>query len=115
MEVVGSYQDDGYAHVRGLIPREVASAFMSGIKQDIGPSAIPLSRVAEHPAVLKRAAFEVYGHIYKPMNFFLWALTPVISELLGRDLLPTYDYFRIYRQGDICRVHSDRPSCEHSV
>lgn len=115
MEVVGDYHDSGYAHVRGLIPPEVARAFMNGIKQDIGPEAIPLSKVPHHPAVLKRAAFEVYGHMYKPMSFFLWALTPTISSLIGRELLPTYDYFRIYRHGDVCRVHSDRPACEHSV
>jgi hypothetical protein len=115
MDVVGDYHEQGYAYIRGLIPKEVARAFMSGIKQDMGSAAIPLSRAAEYPAVLKRPAFEVYGHVYKPMNFFLWALTPVISRLVGRDLLPTYDYFRIYRQGDICRVHSDRPACEHSV
>lgn len=115
VDVVGDYGRDGYAHLRGLIPTEVARAFMSGIKQDMGEAAIPLSRVREFPGVLNRPAFEVYGHVYKPMNFFLWALTPVISELVGLDLLPTYDYFRIYRGGDICKVHSDRPACEHSV
>jgi hypothetical protein len=35
--------------------------------------------------------------------------------LTGRDLLPTYNYFRLYRKDDICRVHSDRPACEHSL
>lgn len=115
MEVVGDYNRDGYALVQGLIPKDVARAFVASIKRDMGDAPIPISRMPQHPAVLKRAAFEVYGHMYKPMNFFLWALTPTISRLTGRDLLPTYDYFRIYRQGDICRVHSDRPSCEHSV
>jgi hypothetical protein len=38
-----------------------------------------------------------------------------VSELTGADLLPSYDYFRIYHGGDICRVHSDRPPCEHSM
>jgi hypothetical protein len=115
MEIVGDYSADGYAHVRGLIEKEIARAFMNGIKQDMGPGAIPMSRATRHPAVLKRPAFEVYGHAYKPMSFFLWALTPTISRLIGRDVLPTYDYFRIYRQGDVCHVHSDRPACEHSV
>jgi hypothetical protein len=49
------------------------------------------------------------------MLHFLWGLTPIMSEIVGRDLLPTYDYLRIYRSGDVCRVHSDRYSCEHSL
>jgi hypothetical protein len=49
------------------------------------------------------------------MTTFLWGLTPIVSQVVGRDLLPTYDYLRIYREGDICRVHHDRPSCEHSL
>lgn len=115
MKVVGSYHDDGYAHIQGLVTPEVAQAFLQGLKQDMGPGAIPLSRVTDHATLLRRPAFEVYGHHYKPMIYFLWGLTPMVSELVGRDLLPTYDYFRIYREGDVCRVHSDRPSCEHSL
>lgn len=115
MKVVGNYAADGYAHVQGLISPEVARAFLQGLKQDIGPGAIPLSRVTEHPNLLTRPAFEVYGHHYKPMLYFLWGLTPIVSGIVGKDLLPTYDYFRVYREGDVCRVHSDRYSCEHSL
>jgi hypothetical protein len=31
------------------------------------------------------------------------------------DLLPSYSYFRIYREGDVCRVHCDRYACEVSL
>lgn len=115
MKVIGDYHGDGYAHLQGLVPQEVARAFMAGLRQDMGPGVIALSGVKDHVNLLTRPAFEVYGFHYKPMLFFLWGLTPIISELVGRALLPTYDYFRIYRQGDICRVHSDRYSCEHSL
>jgi len=115
MKVVGNYAEDGYAHLQGLIPPEVAQAFLQGLKQDMGPGAVPLSRVTEHVNLLNRPAFEVYGHHYKPMLYFLWGLTPTMSEIVGRELLPTYDYFRIYRAGDVCRVHCDRYSCEHSL
>jgi hypothetical protein len=114
MEVIGNYQANGYAHVRGLIPPEVARAFMAGLKQDLGPSPISLAS-SETDIILKRPAFEIYGYNYKPMSYFLWGLTPTISSLVGLDVLPTYDYFRIYREGDLCLVHSDRDSCEHSV
>jgi hypothetical protein len=115
MKIDGDYHANGYAHVRELIPAEVAAAFMAGLRQDMGDGPIPLSRAKDHVNLLTRPAFEVYGFHYKPMLFFLWGLTPIVSQLVGRDLLPTYDYFRIYRQGDICRVHSDRLSCEHSL
>jgi hypothetical protein len=93
----------------------VAQAFLQGLKQDMGDKAIPLSRATGHVNLLTRPAFELYGHHYKPFLYFLWGLTPTVSRIVGRDLLPTYDYFRIYRQGDVCRVHSDRYSCEHSL
>ena len=115
MEVVGDYETDGYAHLRGLIPPEVARAFMSRVKAATRGVPIPLSAPQYRPAVLQRAAFDVSSQNFEPMNFFLWALTPTIGRVLGRELLPTYVYFRIYRKGDICRVHSDRPASEHGV
>jgi hypothetical protein len=115
MEVIGDYHRHGYAHVRELVPQEVARAFMTSLKADIGDARIPLSNATQHDAVLRRAAFEIYGYHYKPMSLFLWGLTPIVSQIVGRDLLPTYDYFRVYREGDVCLVHADRPSCEHSV
>ncbi|VXC86928.1 hypothetical protein [Sphingomonas sp. AX6] len=115
MQVIGNYDENGYAHVQGLIPQEIAQAFIQSVKEDLANAPIPLSGVRQHPNLLKRAAFEVYGHHYKPMLFFLWGITPLISSIVGRDLLPTYDYLRLYREGDVCRVHHDRLSCEHSL
>ena len=115
MKVLGNYHDDGYAHLQGLMPVEVAQAFLQRLKADIGPAPIPLSQVPSHVNLLTRPAFEAYGHHYTPMLYFLWGLTPILEQLVGRALLPTYDYLRIYRQGDVCRVHSDRYSCEHSL
>lgn len=115
MKVVGSYHEQGYALVEQLIVPEVAQVFLARLKEDLGPAALPVSQIAQFPNLLARPAFEIYGHHYPPMLTFLWGLTPVVSEIIGRDLLPTYDYLRIYREGDICRVHYDRPSCEHSL
>ena len=115
MEVIGDYHGNGYAHVRELISPEVARAFVARLKADIGPGALLVSKIEDYPNLLARPAFEVYGHFYPPMQFFLWGLTPTVSQLVGRELLPTYDYLRIYREGDVCRVHYDRPSCEHSL
>lgn len=115
MELVGDYDKDGFAHVHGLIAREIAQAFMMSVKAATRGVPIPLSKPQFRPAVLQRAAFDVSAQTFQPLTFFLWGLTPTISKLLGRELLPTYSYFRIYRQSDICRVHSDRPSSEHGL
>ncbi|MFL6757157.1 MAG: hypothetical protein ACJ8FC_02165 [Sphingomicrobium sp.] len=115
MQVVGDYNRDGYAYLRELIPTEIGQAFLQHISGAIGERPIPLSGVDQHANLLRRAAFEIYGHHFAPMLFFLWGLTPTVSQIVGRELLPTYDYFRLYREGDVCRVHSDRHSCEHSL
>ncbi|HEY0625619.1 MAG TPA: hypothetical protein VGD10_02690 [Allosphingosinicella sp.] len=115
MKVSGSYYEDGYAHLEGLIPREVANAFLRQLKADIERSGTPWNKLEQPSNLLKRDAVELYGFHYPPMLTFLWALTPVMIQVTGKELLPTYSYFRVYREGDICRVHSDRYSCEHSL
>lgn len=115
MQSIGDYEADGYVHLRGLLQPEIANAFLQHIESAVGDRPIHLSGIQQHPNLLQRAAFEIYGHHFPPMLFFLWGLTPIISDIVGRELLPTYDYFRVYRSNDVCRVHSDRYSCEHSL
>ena len=38
-----------------------------------------------------------------------------IGDAVGKTLLPTYTYSRIYRPGEILKRHKDRPSCEISA
>ncbi|MBI3439269.1 MAG: hypothetical protein HY054_11590 [Proteobacteria bacterium] len=115
MRVRGDYYGDGYALLEGLLPGEVVTAFLRQLMTDMKQANIALDSYEKSSAILQRAAVEIYGYQYKPMITFLWGLTPIVSHLVGRDLLPTYNYFRIYRRGDICRVHSDRFACEHSL
>lgn len=115
MEIEGDYKANGYAHLKQLIPIEICQALLQQIVGAIGDRPIPLSGIESHPNLLRRPAFEIYGHRFEPMLSFLWGLTPIVSQITGRALLPTYDYFRVYREGDICRVHCDRYSCEHSL
>jgi hypothetical protein len=115
MEVIGDFQSNGYAHIRELVAPEIARAFVARLKEATGGRPIPLSKPQAFPAVLKHPAFDVPSDAFRPMESFLWGLTPTMSQLVGRDLLPSYTYFRIYLKGDICRVHSDRPSSEFGL
>ena len=115
MEIVGDYHEDGYAHLRALIDPSMARTFLRSLAKDLGRTIFPMTGKEARPGVLKRPALQVHGEHYPPMKFFLWGLTPLISQLVGREVLPTYDLFRVYRAGDVCRVHSDREACEHSL
>lgn len=42
-------------------------------------------------------------------------LADAIGKQVGRKLLPTYTYARIYRPGEILKKHKDRPACEISA
>lgn len=38
-----------------------------------------------------------------------------IGDHVGKELLPTYTYCRIYRKGEVLKRHKDRPACEISA
>jgi hypothetical protein len=40
---------------------------------------------------------------------------PEVSCFLGEDVLPTYTYSRVYKNGAVLERHRDRPACEISV
>jgi hypothetical protein len=113
MQIEGDYNRDGYAIARELVTPAIARAFMAVLKEDL-PATLPPSQGEVLP-VLKRHTTEIYGGDYPPMLGLLWGLTGTVERIIGRTLVPTYSYFRFYREGDVLRVHSDRPACEHSV
>ena len=109
------YAERGYSLVRRLIAPEIANAFLHQLQAQLEGARVPLSALKTPSNLVGREAIEIYGNQYAPMAAFLWGPTPTMCTLTGLDLLPTYCYFRLYREGDVCRVHSDRYSCEHSL
>lgn len=80
---------------------------------------------------LTKYMFDLYekGHLTKddqcPLSDSIYG-SPVFDDLLqkftkpigdsvGRTLLPTYTYARIYRPGEVLKKHKDRPACEISA
>jgi hypothetical protein len=110
-----SYQSKGYALVPGLIPPEVAIGFLARLQGELSRHNIGIAQLLQASDLLQAPAAEISSNQYAPIAGFLWGMTPAIAAITGEDLLPTYGYLRIYRQGDICRVHGDRLACEHSV
>src|SRR4029453_9901448 len=113
MKVHGDYEVDGYAFLEGLVPPEVAKALLDEFWRELRDEKIAAS--FNRNALLTRPAMELHGASSAAISAFLWGLTPSVSELTERDLLPSYAYFRLYQQGDRLRVHGDRAGCEHSL
>lgn len=112
---MSDYHANGYALLESLIPREVANGLLARMRTDFKRQGVDLGTLAKAQPLLERPAVEIYGYHYAPFGTFHWGLTPAIAARVGADLLPTYCYFRLYRQGDVCKVHGDRPACEHSL
>lgn len=115
MRISGDYQRDGYALIEALLAPEMCNAFLHQFQQAVAKSGASLAQFNQSSNLLRREAVEMYGYHFPPMLTLLWGLTPIAEQATGKALLPSYSYFRIYREGDILRVHSDRLSCEHSM
>lgn len=58
-------------------------------------------------------SFAKYGVLcYEALLLHLKSL---IETQVGKELLPTYSYVRIYYKDSILKKHTDRPSCEYSA
>lgn len=115
MIIDGDYARDGYARIGGLLAPQVCNAFLNQFLQFLETSGTTIESLTRASTLLPLNAPEVYGFHYPPMMALLWGLTPAIEGAVGTALMPTYSYMRFYREGDVCRVHGDRPSCEHSL
>ena len=49
------------------------------------------------------------------METLLMYMIPIMKAKTKLDLIPTYSYTRLYKNGDILHRHKDRPSCEVST
>lgn len=114
-DVTAAYRRVGYAALESFVSREVAMGFLARMQGDISRQGVGFDQLRREGPLLVRPAAEIYGFHYAPMATFHWGMTPAIEALVGEALLPTYSYFRLYREGDLCRVHGDRHACEHSL
>jgi hypothetical protein len=48
-------------------------------------------------------------------TYIMWRIKPILEELLGEELLPTYWFSTTYHNRGWMNCHTDRPSCEVSV
>lgn len=59
------------------------------------------------------ASFSRYGSVM--FDTMMVKMKPVVEEIVGKRLVPTYSYWRIYWNGSFLPKHKDRAACEYSV
>jgi len=52
---------------------------------------------------------------YKPFLELLVNKLPYINDVMNEQMLPTYSYARIYKNGEVLEPHTDRDACEISI
>jgi hypothetical protein len=107
------YAANGYVLLKGLFPPRLLAHFRGRLQTDLN---LMRSRdFVKSCNLLTKPSIEVYSMEYPLMAGLLWGLTPRAAQVAGCALMPSYAYFRIYQQSDVCRVHSDREACQHSL
>lgn len=112
MDARSTYAERGCVYLERLAPLQVCQSFtyqaQVGTSKKHGPA-------LANPNVSQKPTFELYSYGWPVLLGLHWGMTASIEAVAGVRLLPTYAYFRTYQKGDICKVHIDRPSCEHSL
>lgn len=109
------FEENGWTLLKRVLPLEVADATLYAIQKDLGGDWESYRGDYIKTFLTDKKAYECYSFDYTPMATLQWGLTPYVSAVAGKDLLPSHGYFRVYRKGDVCHVHSDAKNCEYSL
>lgn len=108
------YEQKGYTVLTSAAPEHVRRGLLSAISNGLAaPGAA--ERFMSKPGVNLQSSYEFHSSQFPLLLGFHWGLTRIMNEISGKSLAPSYAFFRAYQRGDCCRVHSDRPSCDHSM
>lgn len=109
--------DGLYKVIRGAINPQTCDLIKTSIKQtrDTAHHAFdtPLEDKVRFADTQVPVSFSV--DIHPATESLLTILQPLVEEVTGKTLYPTYSYARIYCKGSKLERHIDRESCEYSV
>jgi hypothetical protein len=101
------YEHHGFIILRNFIPEFMADYFKNYLET------LRLTDKMEQGDGQVAQSDCIYGD--PALDTFMAMSTSIISNAIGRPLLPTYTYSRIYKHGATLDPHTDRSECEHSV
>ena len=105
------FAEQGYVLIKGLISKDLAQflhkylLLTTRVAQFKGGTGGDSQVPDAFSAMNGDAAFEA----------LLWDVHKRMEECTGLELLPTYTFRRLYKNGNVLHKHKDRPSCEISA
>lgn len=93
--------------LKNLIPEEFCQYFTHVLLRNID-----LQEKNEDPQVSNSLTLLTHDIVFETLQERLWNR---IEGEVGRPLIPTYAYARLYQNGNKLEPHTDRPACEVSV
>ena len=106
-ELIKEFNDKGYCVVRNVIDKSTVDLVSQYALFDQQTNFAPEGVNAQIPGTHSK-----YGD--PMMETLLLKMLPVMENVTGLSLSPTYSYYRVYKPGDELVKHVDRPSCEIS-
>jgi len=107
------YRTAGYAAMPGYFSRALCAEMTAQFIADMARGGARARQ--KDSKLVPGEPLELHSNGYPALRTLLWGMTPAIEALTGCALVPSFGYFRLYKRGDILRVHADRHACEHSL
>lgn len=111
--IAQAYRTTGYAAMPGYFSRALCAEMTAQFIVDMARGGTTARE--RNSLLVPGNPLELHSNGYSPLRTLHWGMTPAISTITGCALVPSYGYFRLYKRGDVLRVHSDRKACEHSL
>jgi len=105
-ETAQSFEENGYLILNNALPREKCDELVQH-----------MFNLEKEGKLVQDSQCPLSGAIYGDPQFdaLLEGFREGISQQVGKELLPTYTYARLYKPGEELKRHKDRPSCEISA
>lgn len=105
-ESIALFEKDKYVCIKGLVEKQSCNQLTEKLKEAVNNK--ETTNDTQCPT-----SEAIYG--YPIFDKLLDDIRPLIEQHTNKKLLPTYSYARLYRPGEVLKIHRDRPSCEISV
>ncbi len=93
--------------IKNLIPKEFCQFFTHVLLRNVD-----LQEQKEDDQVPNSLTLMHHDIVFETLQERLWSR---IESVVGKKLIPTYAYARLYQNGNELEKHTDRPACEVSV